>query len=135
MVKLHPRAPQEEYNEVSAYVEQNKNIRLVSTHPHELLLASDIVFTPFSTVGIEAVLMGKPCISLQPGQISEDYFIAMTKSGIVPVGYTEDDCRALVKKALSDENYRKAVAEKASSFKTDGKATDRVTQLVYDMVA
>ena len=136
-VKLHPRVPQEDLDEISAYIngESEGKMRLVSgIHSQELILATDLTLTPFSTLGIEAVYMGKPCISMQPNLQSEDYLAILTKNGIIPVGYTTEDCRALVKKAFVDDDYREQeLIQQASSFRTDGKATERVTNLVYDM--
>ena len=79
--------------------------------------------------------MSKPCISIQPGLITEDFLAVLTKNGLIPVGYTKEDCKSLVKKAILDDDYReKQLIEQASSFRTDGKATERVTNLVYEML-
>jgi len=88
-----------------------------------------------STVGIEAVYMRKPCISIQPGLITEDFLAVLTKNRLIPVGYIEEDCKSLIKKVIVDKTYReKELIEQASSFRTDGKATERVTNLVYEML-
>jgi UDP-N-acetylglucosamine 2-epimerase len=137
-VKLHPRVPQTNQEKVSDYIEQKGKgrIKIISgISPHKISLASDVVFTPFSTVGIEAVIMGKPCISLQPGLTGTDHFSVMTENGLVDAGYTKDKCRILVAQSLKDENYRNMLKKKASGFRTDGKATERLVQLVYKMAA
>ncbi len=59
----------------------------------------------------------------------------LTKNEIIPVDYTPEDCRALVKKAFVDRNYREQeLIQQASSFRTDGRATERVTDLVYQLL-
>ena len=136
VTKLHPRIPEEDSKEINRYIKQNQNIRLITNiHPQELVLASNLTLTPFSTVGIEAVYMKKPCISIQPGLIREDYLSILTKNGIIPFGHTTEDCKSLIQKAILDTQYREIeLINKASSFRTDGKATERVTDLVYSML-
>ena len=137
VVKLHPRVPADDLEEISQYINQHSGgrIKLVTNiSSQELVLASDITLISFSTVGIEAVYMRKPCISIQPGLKGEDYLAILTQNGLIPVGYNIDDCKSLVKRAIVDKKYRKGeLVDKALSFRTDGKATERVTNLVYKM--
>jgi hypothetical protein len=137
IVKLHPRVPKEDLDEIKEYLQTKSagRIKLVTDiHPQELVLASDLTLTPFSTLGIESVYMGKPCISMQPNLQSEDYLAILTKNNIIPVGYTPEDCKSLVGRAFADDNYReRELINQASSFRTDGKATERVTNLVNSM--
>ncbi len=138
VAKLHPRAPKEDLDEAENYVEQNSGgkIKLVrDIDAQKLILASDITFTPFSTLGFEAVYMKKPLISLQPGLKCQDYLSVLTTNGIIPVGYRTSDCRDLVSLAFKDRRFREEeLIEEASSFRTEGKATERVTNLVYEMI-
>jgi len=137
-IKLHPRVPSEDLDAITNYLNTHPSnqIKLVTgIGSQELVLASDLTFTPFSTVGIEAVYMGKPCISLQPGLTGHDFLSILTKNRIIPVGYTKQECKDLVKRAIVNEHYRKKdLVSKASTFRTDGKATERVTNLVYDLL-
>jgi UDP-N-acetylglucosamine 2-epimerase len=138
VVKLHPRVESEDLDEISTYINQESDdrIKLVTgISPQELILASDLTLTPFSTLGIETVYMGKPCISMQPGLKGEDYLAILTKNELIPVGYTPDHCRALVKKAFVDNEYREQeLIKQASNFRTDGRATERVAGLVYQLL-
>ena len=136
VIKLHPRVPEEDLTEIGGYIQEKNNIKLITgVDAPSLVLATDLTLTPNSTVGIEAVYMSKPCISIQPGLITEDFLAVLTKNGLIPVGYTKEDCKSLVKKAILDDDYReKQLIEQASSFRTDGKATERVTNLVYEML-
>ena len=139
VVKLHPRVPTEDLKEITQYIDEHSKEKMVlvkNIGPQELVLASDLTLTPYSTVGIEAVYMGKPCISIQPGLREEDYLAILTKNKLIHAGYTKEDCKKLVEKVIIDDDYReKELIEKASSFRTDGKATERVTNLVYEMLA
>lgn len=138
VIKLHPRTPEEDVSEILNYISENSrnNIKRVSDiGAQELVLASDLTLTPTSTVGIEAVYMGKSCISIQPGLKTEDFLSILTKNKIIPIGYTTQECKELIKRAILYQNYREAeLLKQASTFRTDGKATERVTKLVYDML-
>lgn len=138
VVKLHPRVPKEDFEEIGSYVAHNGEgkIKLVSdVHPNSLSLASDVTLTACSTVGIEAVLMGKPCVSIQPNLKNEDFFAILTKNGLVPVGYDAYECVSLIENVISDKNYREVTLPSMSSgFRVDGKATERVKNLVYEML-
>lgn len=136
VVKLHPRTPADDRDEIKKYIEENsgRKIKIIENiDTREVALASDLVLVTYSTVGVEAVYMCKPCISLQPGLKGEDLLI-VSKHGIIPAGYTDEDCKKEVKKAILNKRYRKELLKRASSFKTDGKATQRVAELVYQML-
>ena len=139
IVKLHYSAYNnysKDLEELIEYVNQHPKGRIIvpNIEQHELILASDLILTPFSTTAIEAVYMERPCISLQPGLKGIDYLSMLTHNGIIPVGYTIDDCRTLIQKAIKDKEYRKKLLKNTSSFKTDGKATERVVSLIYQMI-
>lgn len=136
--KLHPRISKEDSEEISQYISQmpGRKIKLVTDIDSEkLILASDLVLTACSTLGIKAVYMKKPCISIQPGLEVKDILEILTKNKIIPVGYTKEDCKSLINRALTDKNYREQkLVEKASDFRTDGMATKRVKELIYQML-
>ncbi len=138
VTKLHPRTPEEDSKEVNQYINQapGGKIKLVADiNPEELILSSDLVLTAYSTLGIKAVYMKKPCISIQPGLKTEDSLEILTKNEIIPVGYTKENCKSLINKAIKDKDYREQeLIKKASNFKTDGKATERVKKLVYQLL-
>jgi hypothetical protein len=138
VVKLHPRVPSEDVEGITSYIsrECKDRISLVDgIHPHDLILASDLTLTPYSTLGIETVYMGKACISIQPNLQINDFLSILTKNEIIPVGYTVEDCKSLVKRAYIDQGYReKELIQQASSFRIGGEATERVTQLVYQLL-
>jgi len=137
VVKLHPRVPGEDLVEISQYIDDSSEGRiklLANIDPLDLILASDLTLTPFSTLGIKAVYMRKPCISLQPGLKAKDRFV-ISKKGFIPVGYTTNDCEKELRKAILDNEYRQEeLLQRAAGFKTDGKATERVAELIYKML-
>lgn len=134
-VKLHPAMPTIEMEEiircVSRYEKCAVLIKKIGTQ--DLILASDFTIVSVSTVGAEAVLMGKPCISLQPGFKRDDFLLSAYR--IVPVCYIREDCSRLLERVIWDGYFReKKMPEMAAEFRTDGKATERVVKLVYEML-
>lgn len=136
-VKLHPRMPMPDFENIKKYIEEygEGRIKLVrDVDSQQLVLASDLTLIAFSTIGIEAVYMEKPCLSLQPGLKRKDVLIVSEK-GFIPVGYTTDDCIRELRKAVLDNKYReKELPKRAAGFRTDGKATEKVVELVYEML-
>ncbi|HII30176.1 hypothetical protein COT48_00970 [Candidatus Woesearchaeota archaeon CG08_land_8_20_14_0_20_47_9] len=100
----------------------------------ELAAISDLVLGAFSTVLVEAIYMRKPVISMQPGLRGEDPIAFLTERKIIPVGYSEEACRLFIKTAILTKAYRKELLQKVSGFRTDGKATKRVVNLIYEML-
>jgi len=137
-LKLHPRTMRHDEDEVKAILDQavaqGHNIKLVTyIDSQNLILASDLVLTAFSTIAIEAVYMDRPCISMQPNLMGEDCLI-VSKKGIIPFGYSEETCRRLLSETIASPWLRNEMCKKASSFRTDGKATQRVANLVYSVL-
>lgn len=134
VVKLHPRTPANDHKEIALYINNHPKIKLITDmDSQQIALASDIVVVAFSTIGIEMVYMGKPCISFQPGLKSGDQLI-ISKQGFIPVGYTAEDCLSELRKAMFSIEHRKKMLEQASGFRTDGKATKRVMKLIHKML-
>jgi CDP-glycerol glycerophosphotransferase (TagB/SpsB family) len=137
-VKLHPRTVRQDADEINVILEQANilwhKIKFVpNVDSHDLILASDLVLTAFSTIAVEAVYMDRPCISMQPNLIGENSLI-VSRLCIIPTGYAEETCRGLLSSAIASPWLRNEICEKASSFCTDGKATLRVAKLVYSML-
>ena len=100
LVRLHPR-------------EDIKNRALFQNSPcvftqdigiNTLISACDVV-TGMSTVAlVDAYLMKKPVISIQPGQKNED-MCYLTRCGLIPKCQTPDDVRRHVDNALGGRNF------------------------------
>lgn len=142
-IKLHPNVmypgtPHRDLLVTEEYLRKisQQNIRLIkNVSTQKLVLTSDITMVTVSTMGVEAVYMGKPCISLQPGTDREKDLLLISRKGIIPAGYTTEMCLALIRQAIENPKYLEEVNERASGFKTDGKATERVVNLVLDILS
>ena len=135
-IGVHSRIPEEDLRKINQYVGySSQRIKVLDgVDGRELILVSDLVLVSESTIGVEAVLLGKPCLSLQPGLKKEDPLI-VSKLGIIPAGYTEDDCKREIERAILDKDHRERIIPmRYTDFRTDSKATERVVDLVYKML-
>jgi hypothetical protein len=136
VVRLHPRMPEKDKQEIIEFLGRAVKIKVdQDANPNRsqvLAMSADLTIVEDSTLGIEAVLMKRPCISLQPGLLIEDSLI-VSKKRIVPVGYKEKDCLNLLSRAV-DPGFRAQIVKKYAGFSTDGKATERVASLVYSLL-
>ncbi|MBI2583905.1 MAG: CDP-glycerol glycerophosphotransferase family protein, partial [Candidatus Aenigmarchaeota archaeon] len=101
--------------------------------PRRAFMASDLVLTPFSTVATEALYCGKPVISVQPGLVGEDFLIT-NKLGVNPVVYRKEDLKPALERAMNDPAYQEEMARMREGFVPEGRATERVTRLAYEML-
>jgi CDP-glycerol glycerophosphotransferase (TagB/SpsB family) len=132
LVKVHPRENKRDLEEITE--KYNLPIVVDQSYPiRQAILASDAVVSPFSTALVESSYLDLPSISLQPGLKKDDLLITNRLGVTVPV-YKQGEFGAVLEKLLFDENYAKELYEKRKGFRTDGKATERVTNLVYEMV-
>jgi len=132
VVTTHPRSPDKEA--IRAII-ANSGVNMVfleGVPSWQVALVADLTIVEVSTVGLEAVLMRRPVISLQPELAGENELV-VSRFGFVPTGFTAQECRDFLVKA-ANPNYRKELLEKSAGFTTDGKATERVVQLVYSLL-
>ena len=66
--------------------------------------------------------------------VEEDYLEMKKKSRITIPVYIKGEIKGILERIMFDDNYRTELAIKRSGFKIDGKATERVTNLVYEML-
>lgn len=85
LIKLHPKDTQEEYKRIlSEYPSLHTRIIKSELSPIESILISDEVFGMTSIMLVEAYLLGKKTVSLQPGLVGEDSCV-LTRYGIIPI--------------------------------------------------
>ena len=140
VIKLHPRESLEEY----AYLEKHplKNrFRVVEDKDvdlYDLIQASRIVITQWSTVGLDAMLFGKDVTTVN--MLGPKDPLGYAESGAAIGVYKEDDLVHAIENALYNEEVRKKLAKARKKFiyehayKQDGKASKRVVDLVMQMI-
>ena len=134
LIKAHPRENKRELERIvektgiPIAVDQDYDTRRV-------LLASDVVISPFSTILIESSYLGLPSISLQPGLEGEDPLIT-NRLGVTTPVYCASDLGIIIEDLLINDSYRYKLASLArrKGFQTDGNATPRVTELIYELM-
>jgi hypothetical protein len=120
------------------------NIKItINTNIYELVEACDLLITPWSTVGLEAMIMDKPVITMDltgrvvPHHVSKRLY---AKSGAAIAIYNEEDLIPAIKDALYNGEVRKNLAEARKKFvyeyayKQDGPASKRVADLIIRMI-
>lgn len=93
VVKLHPKEDFSKYKEF----ESEKIILNKDTTPAEIIKASDIIISMTSMFLIEAMILGKKCISYQPEQNDENKFILTKKDDLPFINNFEDFSKELIK--------------------------------------
>lgn len=137
LVKLHPRENKEDLGAVIKDYEFSKlQIKLDQEYnTRKAILASDSIFSPFSTVLVESTYLDKPSISIQPGlrDINKDFLVTNSLGITTPI-YKKREISSVLFNLLFNTEYLKELSEKRKKLGNDGKATERVCNLVYEMV-
>jgi len=135
IVKAHLRENQEDLEKIAKEYNLPVIVDQQKLPLRPVMFASDAVISPWSTMLIESTYLEKPSISLQPGLNAEDPLIT-NKLGITVPVYKHGEMKGIVEKLLNDKNYNIELSQmgKRKGFSIDGKATERVTNLVYEML-
>jgi hypothetical protein len=91
---------------------------------HPLILASTVVITTNSTVGLEAAVAGKPVVSIENSP-SVHHWFSLARLGVSYPSPTHRDLPAAVDAVLADPRPLRA-------FQSDGHAAGRVAQVVAE---
>lgn len=132
IIRPHPKENPEELRAVAESTNAHYIID-AKTPLQDAIMASDIILSPFSTILIDAALLGVPAISLQPGLIKED-FLPTNKLGITYPVLKHGQIGDVVRAFLSTTGLRQQFEERAKSIAPDGHATERVVQEIYNVL-
>ncbi|NQU94923.1 MAG: UDP-N-acetylglucosamine 2-epimerase [Candidatus Omnitrophica bacterium] len=136
VVKLHPNQNIRAFMELFKKEDKNYVIFVHKTNLHKLIAASDVVMTPDSTVGLEAVIMQKPVVAINLGK--RPSLLPFTENGVALGVYKGDDIKNAIEKALHDKEVKKSMELARKDFvndfvyKLDGKCRERVRKLIKD---
>jgi len=136
VIKPHPRENSELYRRVVDAQNVKAEILSKSSDTVEALYSCDLLVAAFSTVITEALVLGKPAVTLNltaedPAPYYKEVTLRMNK---------KEDLVPAIAKALYDQNTREELRKRARNFtfnhtyKQDGKATERVVNLVEEMI-
>lgn len=102
-------------------------------HPWHAILSSDITISPHSTTLVEAVYLGRPAISYQPGLKTEDPLV-INSLGVTEVVYSKEEIVSVLDNIHLNPDYYELLEMRRRDFAIDGKSTERVTNLVYEVL-
>lgn len=136
IIKLHPRERmREEYQKVieknnfkNVMIEERKDVNVL----YQLLSSSDLVINFDSTVALEAMILGKPILTINfQLNLVPNYQESPFIGGLIVT--MNDNLKEAVKEAMDQkwEAKREQIVQKFC-FKTDGKAAERMVELIYE---
>ena len=138
LIRAHPGEPISTYRSIAKEVGAGDVVVFKKPHDFDSIRACDILITQYSTLGLEAMIAGKPVITilLSSGPNTNSY----TESGAaIGVNRTED-----IAPAIEDALNNRAVQERLAlnrekfiydqAYKLDGKASERVAGLIEGMI-
>jgi glycosyltransferase involved in cell wall biosynthesis len=138
VIKLHPDDKDPEfYHPIIKSIDPSESIVLTKDSDlFSLLNISDIVIVDSSTVGLEAIILGKPVIAANFSHSLKSFSYA--ESGAALGVYTPEDFAEAVEKVLHDRavQERLRVAREKFvyeyAFKLDGAASKRISDLLME---
>jgi hypothetical protein len=138
VIKVHPG---EQDCQLYKNIADKARINYVVTRDydiHEILYIADLVITYFSATGLEAMVLNKPLITLNP--FTENDPINYADSGAALKAKNEKELNDAIKRILCDEKTRESLAKNRNkyiykqAYKQDGKSTKRVVELIEKMI-
>ncbi len=105
-IKPHPRELKENYRWIDTHYHGPVKIRLIENYDNwKLLLASDLICGMSSMLLLEAVLLGKPVLSIQIGLQKEDPFV-LSRRNILPSILQAEQLPGQLKHFIQDHSQR-----------------------------
>ncbi len=132
LIKVHPREDADKMRDHA----KGKPFDVIidqTGDPRGMIPASDLVIAPFSTILIEACVLGIPAISLQPGLKKEDFLVTNRIGVTLPV-YARGGMAVVLKEFLHDPDFKRTLLKNQGRLHIDGHATERVVDLIHRML-
>ncbi len=141
IIKLHPNEWRGVHRRIYDSIERKAGGKvkiLVDANLHRLLAEADLVITKGSTVGLEAMLLGKPVIEADfTGRLDNT---PQAVSGAALRVSTEEELGAAIQRVLFDAQVQKQMQEAAKdyiykqAYLQDRQASRRTTELIISML-
>jgi len=138
VIKLHPEEKPDFYKELINQYELNATIVEDLSLLHPLIKISKLVIISNSTVGLETLILNKPLIDIN--LTNKPYYQDYVKEGVALGIRKEEDLLPAIKSILENETIRKKLEKKRKryvyehAYKMDGKAAERVADLITRMI-
>lgn len=137
--KPHPSDAQEKWHKRLA---EEMGVEAVvlprNSDTNEALYACDVLITGYSTVALEAMILGKPVVTVNLTNQPDP--VPYAQSGAALGVYKAEDIASAVEKALDDPETRGRLENGRQKYlydqyhELDGQATKRIVDLIYKMI-
>jgi len=133
VMKLHPS---EYFMNIYKKIAKKEGVNAIITkkYLYPILNACDLLITPHSTTAMEAMILGRPVITIN--LTGKPDIMPYAESGAAIGVYRPEDIKPAIKSVLEDKDLREKLAKKAKQFiydqcyKMDGKASERILNLI-----
>lgn len=130
-VRPHPR---ERAEDVFSLDSPGIQIRLArEEQAHELVLSADLVAGMTSALLVEACYLGAVTLSLQPGLRTSDV-LPTNALGVSRAVYRSEEALPAIREMMLKPEAREAMRQRLASFQSDGRATARVLDRVFELL-
>lgn len=139
LIRAHPSSsePVSLYKDIAEEMGAGNIVVFKKPHDYDSIRACDIFITRYSTVAIDAIIAGKPVITINLS--SEPDRVPYAGSGAAIGVYRTEDIAPAIKDILTNPSVRQRLARGRKRFlsehlyKTDGQASHRVAALIETM--
>lgn len=134
VVKLHPNEKADRFDKIIKKEGWDFASITESVDLYELINISDVVITINSTVGLEAIIMGKRLISVTPSKRKD--LVPYVEYGVALGAQKKEEIENAIKNLLYNNDAKKKIDAARESFvrdfvyQIDGKSRDRVIKLI-----
>ncbi|MHB9143938.1 MAG: UDP-N-acetylglucosamine 2-epimerase [Symbiobacteriia bacterium] len=132
IVRPHPSEESSRYEQVGRAAAGN--VCVASSHPiHELLAISDLVITQFSTVGLEAALMGRDLITVNLSGRPEP--VSYSEMGLALSVDELSELLPTITRTATSDSIRETLSRNRRQLPAPGRATDNVIELLRELAS
>ena len=130
-VRPHPREKAEDFGCLESSRIQIKLAR--EQNAHELAMSADLVAGMTSALLVEACYLDSVVLSLQPGLKTSDV-LPTNRLGITQAVYRSDEVLPAIRELILNPTTRQVAKRRLASFRTDGRATQRVLDRIFELM-
>jgi hypothetical protein len=131
VIRPHPRENPRDFDKYKGL-----SIRVIVSeedHSRNIVMSADLVSGMTSNLLVESCYLGCIVVSLQPNACTDDPVITNRSGHSIGV-FDKKYFKPVIQKLLLDTQTRKEMKQKLASFQTDGKAVQRIVNIIHSMI-
>ncbi|MEK6973635.1 MAG: CDP-glycerol glycerophosphotransferase family protein [Nanoarchaeota archaeon] len=138
VLALHPADKEEFYKNICSKNNWSLLVNKDFSNLFSLISYSELLITKASTVAIEAMIIGKPIVTMNFTTAPDR--LPFAKLGAAIGVYKPEDLKSVISGILNDESTRKKLMKHAEAFlidyiySLDGRSTERVVKLIKGLI-